>query len=376
MKINGLSWVPFRIPLCATFATARGSLSYREGLVVRLATDAGVIGLGEASPLPAPGGRPLEEAVSVLERLGRAVVGLKVQEVGGFLETADEGGPAVTAVRCALDTAACDALAKAAGVSVASLLAGGGASRWVTVNAVVASPSTAEAQRAAAAAREEGFRCVKLKVGLASAIGGLEEERERVAAVRAALGPDVALRLDANGVWTVEEAVYTIRALEEYGLELVEQPVAPEDPEGMRRVAAAVRTPIAADESVAGVEAARRLLEMGAARVFVVKPMVVGGLRPARRIVELAGRAGAAAIVTTTLDAGVGTAAALHLAATLPPHGPACGLATGALLASDLIARPLEVRSGRMALPEGPGLGVALDEGELQHYGGVRGEVP
>ncbi len=118
------------------------------------------------------------------------------------------------------------------------------------------------------------------------------------------------------------------------------------------------------------------MLERGAASVLVVKPMVVGGLRPARRIVELAEEAGVGTIVTTTIDAGVGVAAALHLAATLPEGSPACGLATGSLLADDLIVRPLAVRDGSMLLPDGPGLGVELDEAKLARYGGVTREAP
>ena len=96
--------------------------------------------------------------------------------------------------------------------------------------------------------------------------------------------------------------------------------------------------------------------------MLVIKPMVVGGVRPARRIAEMANAAGVAAVVTTTIDGGIGVAAALHLAATLPPDGPACGLATASLLAGDIVAGAPAVREGRMTLPWGSGLGVTLDE--------------
>ncbi len=196
-----------------------------------------------------------------------------------------------------------------------------------------------------------------------------------MAAVREALGPEIKLRIDANGAWSEEQAVRAVRELERFDLEMVEQPVAAGDLRGLARVRAAVGVPIAADEDVTDLEAAERVLEAGAADVLIVKPMVVGGLRPARRIIELAAAAGAEAVVTTTIDAGIGTAAALHLAATLPPGGPACGLATGSLLAADLITPPLVARCGRMELPEGPGLGVELDEGQLARHGGVEREV-
>jgi L-alanine-DL-glutamate epimerase-like enolase superfamily enzyme len=126
--------------------------------------------------------------------------------------------------------------------------------------------------------------------------------------------------------------------------------------------------PIAADEAVTGLEAVKALIGAFAADVLIVKPMAVGGVGPARTIVELGTLAALRVVVTTTIDTGIGVAAALHLAATLPRPIPACGLATGSLLAADLLSEPLRVRDGEMILPAGPGLGVALHEGQLARY--------
>jgi o-succinylbenzoate synthase len=337
-------------------------------LLLRLMTDAGIAGLGEASPHPALGIQGVHEAEVALSRLASGLLGADADRLAAGLP---EGIP--PALACALDTAALDAIARSRGVPLARLL-NDQARASVPVNATIASETAAAAaDEAAAAAREAGFRCVKLKVGMAP---NLEGERQRAAAVRRALGPDVKLRLDANGAWTVEQAVRTIRSLAEFGLEYVEQPVAPGDLSGMARVRRDGGVPIAADEDVSGVEAARRILEAGAADTLVIKPMVVGGLRPAMEIAAMARQAGASVVVTTTVDAGVGTAAALHLAAALPGEGPACGLATGSLLAGDIVVWPLVVRAGRMALPDGPGLGVELDEAALVRYATVTREVP
>ena len=369
MRVHKLRWTGFKLPLRAGFSTSRGTFAYREGLVLRLTADAGVVGLGEATPVPERGGGSLSETLAILDEVGPALIGKSLNEVGAFLEGLGRDVPA--ALSCAIDVAACDALARSQGVSVARLLSEH-VRASVPVNAIIGAETVAEAASQAAAARESGFRCLKLKVGAAPS---MDEERRRVAAVRAALAPDVSLRIDANGAWSVEQAVRAVRELEEYGLEMVEQPLAAGDLQGMARVRAMVNVPIAADEDVTAVEVARQVLEAGAADVLVVKPMVVGGLQPARRIVEMALAAGASIVVTTTIDAGIGTAAALHLAATLPPGGPACGLATGPLLAADLIARPLLTRGGRMELPDGPGLGVELDERALAHYSCFQQEV-
>lgn len=371
MRVHNLDWTVFRLPFRKKFATASTTFSHREGVIVQLTTDTGVVGLGEASPLPRDGEGVLQEVLAILVSAKTALIGKRVDEIEANLRWSGRDRCAAAAVCCALDTAVCDVMAKVAGITVAELLTSH-MCHSVAVNATIGAASTAEACKAALQARAAGFACVKLKVGITQ---DMEEEYQRVATVRAALGPQIQLRLDANGAWSVEQAIRTIRVLERYDLEFVEQPVRPGDVESLRRVREAVRTPIAADEDITDLNAAQCVLNLGAAQILVLKPMVVGGLRPARRIVERAQAAGAAVVVTTTLDAGVGAAAALHLAATLPPDSPACGLATGDLLVSDLLVRPLTVNSGRMQLPAGPGLGVELDIAKLRGYSGDKEKV-
>jgi L-alanine-DL-glutamate epimerase-like enolase superfamily enzyme len=293
-----------------------------------------------------------------------ALIGKELEAIEIDLVQLDGNHRVAAAVRCALDTAVCDALAQMRGISLADFLAPC-SNRSVRVNATIGASSTIEACQIARQAQGDGFRCVKLKVGLAHT---LEEECERVSALRAAIGPRMKLRLDVNGAWSVEQAIHTIRALEAYDLEFVEQPVSPGNVENLKSVREAVNTLIAADEEITDLDAAQRVLRLGAAQILVLKPMGIGGLRPAQQIIKLALAAGVAVVVTTTLDAGVGTAAALHLAATLPPDGPACGLATSDLLVSDLLSQPLAIRDGQMRLPERPGLGVEPDAAELHRY--------
>ena len=365
MKVAGLAWTSFRLPFRAVYQTSIGELTHRDGLLLCLGTDSGIVGIGEATPHPAAepeAARTLEEA---LADLAPDLLGVHVEGLNEALRSAPP------ALACAIDIAACDALARAAGVSIARFLSERPRVN-VPVNATVAVADENEAVAQARAAREAGFACVKLKVGIAC---DLDQERQRVSAVRRALGDEVRLRIDANGAWKEERAIATIRGVEECALEYVEQPVGPGDLGAMARVRAAVSVPIAADEDVTSLESARRVLEADAADLLVVKPIMVGGLRPARQIAKLAAETGVATVVTTTIDAGVGTAAALQLAATLPSDSPACGLATGALLADDLVVAPLAVRAGRMAVPDGPGLGVELDETKLAQYGGSTGEV-
>jgi o-succinylbenzoate synthase len=371
VRIEALRAHPFAVPYASRYATARGESAVRCGVVVTLSTDAGIVGLGEASPYPGPGEREAQrEVIGVLRGLAPALEGCDAGEVRGALDralVAIDAGPSVArAVRAGVDIALWDACGRSAGVPIADLLSAQ-ARRCVPVNALVGDPTVEGARARAREAIAAGFRAVKLKVGMARSV---EEECARVAAVREAVGPGCALRLDANGAWGVERAAAVLRAVRPYGIEYVEQPVPSEDIDGMRTLRRTAGVRVAADEAVTDAAAARRLLEAQAADVLVVKPAVVGGLGAAMDIVRVAAEAGVPATVTTAIDSGVGVAAALHLAAALPDGSPACGLATAQLLASDLSIGLPGAEDGIMRLPGGAGLGVEVDPFALERYGG------
>lgn len=207
----------------------------------------------------------------------------------------------------------------------------------VEVNALVPAVGPDQAAALAAAAVAGGYRTLKVKVGDA---GGLD----RVAAVRAAAGPGVALRVDANGAWPgVDEAVAAVAAMARYDLELVEQPVAGID--DLARVRAAAAVAVAADECVQGVADARRVAAVGAADVLVVKVQALGGIASTLAVIEAAGLP---VIVTSMFETSVGLAAGLALAAALDDLPFACGLGTAGLLAADVVADPLVAVAGAL----------------------------
>lgn len=358
-----LGWAAYRLPFTRPVATARGRLEFRAGAILWLDGPDGVHGLGEVAPLPHLAERELSRALGLLEEL-RGEVGRGESELERLLAGWRDWTPAGRALRAALETALLDARARRAGLPLARWLSGE-AKREVPVNAVVTAPTIAAAVEEARAAVAAGFRTVKLKMGVAETEAA---EVEQVAAVRAAIGPEVRLRLDANGAWPVERAVRLLRRLASYGIELVEQPVPAGDLEGLAAVRRRAPVPVAADEAVTGPEAARRILELEAADALVLKLPVAGGIAPAREIAELAAERGCAVIVTSAFEAGVGLAAALHLAASLPGPLPACGLATVDLLAATLVDEPLLPWGGCLCLPAGPGLGVSLDMAALARW--------
>ncbi|HEX9855153.1 MAG TPA: enolase C-terminal domain-like protein [Acidimicrobiia bacterium] len=206
----------------------------------------------------------------------------------------------------------------------------------VEVNALIVDTSPVAAAAAAEAAVAAGHRVLKLKVGD-------DQDVARVAAVRRAVGDAPALRIDANGAWTVPEAIERIGRLAEVGIELCEEPVG--GLERMARLRAGVEVPIAADESVRSLGDARRLAELGAADVLVLKVQACGGVWPA---LEWAGAAGVPVVVTSMIETSVGLAMGLALAAALPDLPYASGLGTARLLERDVVAEPLVPVAGML----------------------------
>lgn len=181
-----------------------------------------------------------------------------------------------------------------------------------------------------------GFAAVKVKVQQRA-------DLDRVAHVRDAMGPGVALRIDANGAWDVDTAVDMINRLAPYDVELIEQPVATLD--DLARLRRKVQIPVAADESVRNVDDARKLRRLDAADVVVLKVQPLGGVRAA---LEVAEAAGIPAIVSSMMETSVGLGAGLALAAALPELPYSCGLATLSFIAGDVVRDPLVPDQGNL----------------------------
>jgi O-succinylbenzoate synthase len=199
--------------------------------------------------------------------------------------------------------------------------------------------------------------CRTAKVKVAEPGQSLTDEQARLEAVRDALGPDGRVRVDANGAWSVDEAVSRIALLDRAagGLEYVEQPVA--DVEDLARVRRRVAVPVAADESIRRAEDPYRVRDLAAADVAVLKVQPLGGVRACLRIAE---DIGLPVVVSSALETSVGIAAGVALAAALPELPYACGLATVQLLTDDVATSPLLPVAG--ALPVGA---VEVDEAAL-----------
>jgi o-succinylbenzoate synthase len=177
---------------------------------------------------------------------------------------------------------------------------------------------------------QQGYRCLKIKVGTQDF--GLD--LRRVEAVRSQVGNDIQIRIDANQGWSVPEAIANLQKLEFLQIEYVEQPVAALDLLGMTKIRRSQAIPVAADESVQNLAQLAQVIHAQAADIVILKPMALGGILTAHQAALIAFQAGLDVVVTTTIDGAIARRAAFELAAVLPIKR-ACGLATGHLLAED-----------------------------------------
>ncbi len=339
-SVVGTSAVRVRIPFRRPFVTAAGTWLERDGWIIRLHAADGRVGVGEASLDPAADSADLDALAAAV----RSFVADDTEPVGVALK----GAIAAAALDLGLVALDADTDAPAPAPTVA-------------VNATIATGDLAASVADARAAVERGFTTLKLKGGLERSTSELVT---RLAAVRDAVGPGVALRLDVNGAWDPATARDRLRGLAAIRLAYVEQPIPAGDPAALARLRAASPIPIAADESVSSLAAARSLLAAGAVDVLVVKPGRVGGPVVALAIAREAEAAGVDVTISTLLETGIGLTAALRVAACLPDR--AHGLATADVLASDLLTTPLEVRAGRMTVPVAGTL--ELDEAALDRF--------
>ncbi|MDO8473714.1 MAG: o-succinylbenzoate synthase, partial [Dehalococcoidia bacterium] len=350
MKLCSIAWRGFALPFRNPYMTSRGCADARFGLLVFIGSDSGISGIGEASPI-GPGTRgEVERVAEALKGIVPRLVGMDLQSALDASDSADLPPP----LRFGLETALLDLEGRQQGCSLTELLGGRNVAVRVPVNATIASASPETACEEAEAALRAGFSSFKLKVG----VGTPEQDAELVSAVRRSVGPDARIRVDANQAWTTGTALKAARLLSKHRLEYIEQPVAASDVAAMAKVRRSAGVPIAADESLCSIADLRRIIDAGAADVFILKAARLGGLRTSLRIVGEASGSGFPVVVTSSLESAVGIAANIHLSAALPAHTFAHGLATGLLFSDDLVSPPLAISNGIVSVPVSPGLGV------------------
>ena len=368
MKITGVETIPVSVPLRPRLMirASRGTHSTSPFLLVRVHTDAGIVGLGEVSCTPRWSGEDHFTAQHFIQTiLAPLLIGQQPSQIETLTAKLEQGIAGNYFTKAALEMALWDIFGKSVGLPVYRLL-GGPVREEITTKWSVSGLEPARAAEIASWAISEGFHTVKVKVGIEPGA-----DLARVKAVRNAVGGEIRVGVDANGGWSRAAALSTVERLKEYDIFFVEQPLPASDIPGMAHLRHRAGLPVIADESVYTPQDALRLVRAEAADVFSVYVGKAGGIGPARRIVAIAEAAGMACTIGSNLEMGVGTAAMIHLAmaarGVLSEDFP-CDIIGPLYYEDDLLVEPLPVGKGKARPLERPGLGVELDEKKIERY--------
>jgi muconate cycloisomerase len=366
MKIEKVEVFGVAVPLIGEYKNAYLSKTVQKSAIVRITAGGGVSGLGNIDPTPGYSKEQTPEHLAVLRgKLAPLLIGMDATNVHAVLATIEPAVKGFLDSKAAIEMACVDLAARIAGLPVHAYL-GGAVKDRLLFNAWIGILPPDEAAKETLAWKQQGFRSAKIKVG-----GNIEADRDRVKAVREAVGPDFQLRIDANAGYDAETSIKLAKMVAPFKLQLFEQPVPDHDIAGMARVrreANAVGLPIMADESVLDHASLIRIIKADAVDLVKVKVMKQGGFLNTRRMIATAEAAGIRCVVGHGFGLGVNTMAEIMLAATSGNiiDGLEC---VGPLkTADDIVTRKLDLSSGSLPLPSGPGLGVTLDDAKLEQY--------
>ncbi|MCH3971268.1 MAG: dipeptide epimerase [Oscillospiraceae bacterium] len=311
MKIADIHTSIFSVPLRTSFKTALRTVTAVRDVLVTVTTDDGRRAFGEAPPTAPITGETIGSIRCAVEEFIRpALIGRDLGDFDGTMHALHTALLHNTSAKAAVDMALYDLRAQELGLPLYRLL--GGSKTELETDLTISVNSPKEMATDSMAAVKRGFRVLKVKVGLDP-----KEDLARLTAIRKAVGPEIALRVDANQGWTPPQAVRVIRSMEDAGLnlELIEQPVAAQDIPGMAFVRRSVSTPILADESVFSVQDALAVLQQGAADFLNLKLMKTGGIYGALQICSIAESCGVCCMMGCMLESSLAVSAAAHLAA-------------------------------------------------------------
>ena len=368
MKITRIETIPLRVPIKPALAIKSGrggSHVTSPFLIVKVHTDEGITGLGEASCTPRWSG---EDQFTAAHFVNEYFSPLLIGQDPTQIEACSKLFMPVVAnnpfTKAAVEMALWDIAGKAAGKPVYELL-GGKVRDFVPTKFSVSGRPPEQAADIARWAIEQGFRAMKVKVGIDP-----DGDVARFQAVRAAVPPETPLGVDANGAWkTWKQALEVIARLD--GVKFVEQPFPAFELSENVWLSEAIAVPIIADESCYTLQDARNIIAGGAAHVLSIYVGKAGGIAPAREIANFARRKDTQCTIGSNLELGIGSAAMTHLALATPgvtAEAFPCDIIGPLFYEDDILAEPLPIKGGEARVHERPGLGVELDDAKVEKY--------
>ena len=363
MKITQIRLGRISVPLRTPFKTALRTVSSVEDVIVEIHTDCGAVGYGEAPPTGVITGDTTGAIIGAIrDHIAGHLIGRNVDEFETLLQTVQNSIVHNSSAKAAVDMALWDLYGQLYSIPVYKLM--GGARKKITTDITISVNDPEMMVQDALRAVARGYDCLKMKVGV-----NPELDVARLRAVRAAVGKDITIRIDANQAWTPKQAIRILNNMQEQGLEieLVEQPVKACDLEGLKYVTDHSYVPVLADESVFSPADAMTILKMGAADLINIKLMKCGGLYNALKIASAAEIYGVSCTIGCMLEAKISVNAAVHLACAkniitkVDLDGPV-------LCSEDPILGGAVFDEKQITVSDAPGLGIAgIEPGHITY---------
>lgn len=348
------AWV-VDMPLKTPVVTAHGRFLSQTSVIVRVRLHDGLAGFGEVDPVPGFSDVPAETIAAGIDAIAPSLLRVSVEDYAAWRSRL----ASLRYGRQAVETAILDAAARIAGVPLGALL--GTVLRTAFPLAGWIGWGTAEEAAAAAADwKSRGFGGLKLKIG-----SGVALDVERVAAVRAAVGPDMHLIVDAGEAYDADGAIELLRKTEPYAIAACEQPVAQQDLAGLARVRRETATPLILDESVRSLADLDRAVAARAVDIVKLKLVKHDGLESAVAMGLAAVERGLRCTVGHGFALGLTTLAEGHVASVVPNFFPPGEMVGPLKMTADIASPPLSLNAGRLVLPGTPGLGAIPDHEAL-----------
>jgi len=366
-RVETVSTTLVDLPLHRPHQFRDSTMDVQAVLLVRVATGDGVVGVGEGVVPGGPwwGGESVETMQVVVDRyLAPLAVGADLGRLPALRGRMDRLVAANPFAKCALETAMWDAWARTLGLPLHALLGGRCRDALPVTWAIGAADPDVVVDEAMARIESGGHASIKLKMGALEPAADVA----RVEKIASSLAQVASVRVDLNGAWDELTATRLLPRLQQAGIDLVEQPTPAWDLDALARLSGLLRIPVMADESLRSDHDALTLATRRAADVFSLKIGKSGGYLATQRIAAVAQAAGIPCHGGTGIESSLGTLAGAHLLATLPAVTYGSELFGPLLMTDGLLAEPLDYRDGALHLPDGPGLGIDLDEDRVARY--------
>ncbi|UCE43479.1 MAG: dipeptide epimerase [Candidatus Bathyarchaeota archaeon] len=356
MSIQQVRLHSVRLRYHEPFRIATSTSLESHNIIVRITTDSGIVGIGEASPSKRVTHETPKTVTEVLDKITPKLIGMSPLRIEQIIEMMDKRVLENPSAKAAIDIALHDILGKTANTPLFKLI--GGFRKTVMTDLTLGIKKPEEMAEDALRAVRRGFKALKVKVGVDP-----EEDFERILRIRRAVGSNTIIRIDANQGWTVDQAIKTLERLGRFNIELAEQPVAADDIEGLAEVRKNSTIPVMADESVHSPEDALALIRQDAVDLINIKLMKSGGIHKAKKIAAIAEAAGVPCMIGCMGESTVGISAGVQLAAAIK-NVKYADLDSDILISDKLVLEGgAELEASQRIPPEKPGLGVTkLDE--------------